>query len=177
MSNWEILNSKIAFECRWFKIIKDQVKLPSGTLGEYNYVQKTNSVLIVPVIDNSRLILIKQYRHPAAAHSWEFPSGAKKNDNFLDDARAELEEETGHRAEQFVTLGSAYPLINYSDEQADILLAKDLVKTAQRLDALEEGMEVGEFSFDEIEEMIHSNIIKDCMTVHAYYLAKKYLDI
>lgn len=177
MKKWQTLDSKITYRCKWFKIIKDKFRTKAGKIGDYHYLQSNNAVIIVPIDANGKLILVRQYRYTIKSDSWELPCGGRKHKSPLKDAKIELEEETGYKAKRFIKLGIIYPSNSRTDEKLDVYLAKDLVKTTQKLDDTEEGMIAKQFSIRQIKEMIGKNIIKDSPTVHAFILAIQYLKI
>ena len=92
---------------------------------------------IVPVTDDGRVIVERQYRYPVDRIITEIPAG-KLNDKQEDPllaAQRELREETGLTASHWESLGIFYPAPAYSDETIHMFLAKGLHQGAQQLDA------------------------------------------
>jgi 8-oxo-dGDP phosphatase len=79
------------------KVRVDTVALPDGSRVEREVVDHAGSVAIVAIDDRRRVLLIRQYRHPAGQHLWEVPAGPRDEpgEQPLDTARRELAEETG----------------------------------------------------------------------------------
>lgn len=101
------------------------------------------AVCIVPVTDDGRVIIERQYRYPVDRVITEIPAG-KLNDKQEDPllaAQRELREETGLTASHWESLGIFYPAPAYSDETIHMFLAKGLHLGAQQLDA-DEFLEV-----------------------------------
>ena len=68
-----------------------------------------HSVLVAPITDDGKLLLIRHYRHPQQRTFWEFPGGAvEKSETALQAAQRELVEETGHVSKQYETLFYGY---------------------------------------------------------------------
>jgi ADP-ribose pyrophosphatase len=107
-------------------------------LGHWEYVQRTNSpgaVVIVPVTDDRRLVLIEQYRIPTQCRVVELPAGligdsAEDSGETIElAARRELAEETGYEAVDLRELTSGPPSAGMSSEVVTFLLATRLKKT------------------------------------------------
>jgi ADP-ribose pyrophosphatase len=87
----------------------------------------------------------------------------------------ELEEETGYKSDKVKELGSIYTTPGYSTEKLWIYLAKDLKPGNHNREEGEFGMEVFEFSLEEVEQKIYNGEIVDGKTICGIYLAKKFL--
>jgi len=120
--------------------------------------------------------LIKQFRHPVSDTIYEVPAGTMNpGEDPKRCAERELEEETGYVAAELIHLGWTYLLPAYSDERSYIYLAKQLTKTAQKLDKTE-IIETHRFSLQTILDMIDQFHMVDALSILAIYRAKGYLD-
>ncbi|QSB07017.1 NUDIX hydrolase [Natronoglycomyces albus] len=131
--------------------------MSDGTVHQREYFQDQGAVAIVAVDDHERVMLIRQYRHPARQRLWEIPAGLRDVAGESPDltARRELAEETDLRAARWDYLGSFYNSPGISDEQVMYYLARDLstVPDAQRYERKEEEAEM-ELRFWELDKAL-----------------------
>lgn len=169
------ISSKIIFSCKWYKVNHDKIILPNGKKGDYFFVDKTGSVMII-AIEKNKIILTKQYRYITKKDSLELPAGGFDKGNVRKHAQRELEEETGFRAKSWKKIGTFYPYNGISSELCHVFLAKDLQATRQNLDETE-FIEIIKKPIRQVYKMAEENRITDGMTISALFLAKKYLKI
>ena len=97
---YEIVSSKIDWSCPWYKVRKDDIRLPDGQAAEYNVIDKGDAAIIVPLTADLEVVLIRVYRHTIDRWCWEVPAGsAKAGQDWLETATAELQEEIGGTAD------------------------------------------------------------------------------
>jgi len=93
-----------------------------------DYVSFGRAVVIVPVLDDGRIVFVKQWRAPIAKWIVELPAGkVEEGEDPSSTAMRELREETGYKAGKLLELASAYVAPGYSDEYMHIFVAKNLV--------------------------------------------------
>lgn len=137
-SPWKKLSSKIVYRNPWISIQEDKVIKPSGQLGIYTYVNRCNSVIIVPLTDKKEVYLVRQWRYPMEKETIELPwGGVDKGETLLRAAKRELKEETGLTANKWVNLGKVDVLGSYGNEIAYIYLAKELKSAENNLEDTE----------------------------------------
>jgi ADP-ribose pyrophosphatase len=107
MKKWKLLNSKLAFDTKWFKVRQDKVKLPNGTMLDDYYVWLENDVsLVVPLTPKKELIMVQQYKHASGQIMVEYPAGyVDQGENPEQAAKRELLEETGYSGKKFSLIG------------------------------------------------------------------------
>ena len=115
---------------------RDTVRLPNGGTAPRELSRHVGAVCIVPLLDDGRVIVERQFRYPVNEVITEIPAG--KRDSKDEDpelaARRELREETGIEAKELICLGKFYPAAAYSDEVIWMYLAKGLTFGKQQLD-------------------------------------------
>jgi ADP-ribose pyrophosphatase len=120
---------------RFLHAVREQVTLPDGSLAMREFIVHPGAVMVIPLLDDGRLVLERQYRHPLAQVLIEFPAGKlDPGEDRLACARRELQEETGYTAREWAHAGVLHPVISYSTEFIDIWFARGLAPGERRLD-------------------------------------------
>jgi len=167
------LSEEVVHENPWWTYKHDTYTKPNDEPGDYYYVEKSDAVVIIPILDENRIGLVVQYRYLSERLSTEFPAGAANSDSLLEGAQRELLEETGFSAEKWVNIGSFYPTNGIVKQKAHVFLAYVHAQTDQQLDDTEE-IDVVTRRPDEIEQMIQRNEITDGFTLSAWSLVRHY---
>jgi ADP-ribose pyrophosphatase len=116
-------------------VVRDTVRLPDGKPATREYVLHPGAVMVVPILDDGRLVLERQYRYPVRQVMIEFPAGKlDPGEDKLACARRELLEETGYTAREWAYAGKLAHCIGYSDEHIHVYFARGLTAGAARLD-------------------------------------------
>ena len=117
-------------------VFKDTVDLPNGRPATREVIRHVGAVGVVPVTDDGKVIIERQFRYPLNRVVTEIPAG--KLDSFTEDrlsaAKRELEEETGYTAKEWISLGDYHPSPAYCDERITLYLAKGLDLGIRHLD-------------------------------------------
>ena len=167
----KVISSEEIYRGRAVSLKREEVLLPSGKKIYRECVIHRGASAIIPVKDDGKIILVKQYRHPVKEVLLEVPAGTlKPGEDPLECAARELEEETGYRAGKLTHLLTIYPSPGYSSEKLYIYLAEDLEKSSQNLE-IDEDISVVEMSLEEALEAIREKKIVDGKTIAAllYY--------
>jgi 8-oxo-dGTP pyrophosphatase MutT (NUDIX family) len=175
---WKVLKSKKVFDCPWFKVFKETCSLPDGKIiNDYFVTESSDIVTIIPFIDKSSLILLKEYKHGYGDYIYTFPSGMmEKGETPLKAAKRELLEETGYKGTLF-KLATTYPNPTSSRFKKTTFIATDLVKTnVQKLD-MTEFIEVHIKSLNDILELIDKNKIGSDLNLFSFYQSLRYLKL
>jgi ADP-ribose pyrophosphatase len=172
LSRWKKLNETTLFKNNWWRYKKDEFLLSDGTKGEYHYVSTNGASMIIPVQDDGRIILVKQYRYLNEKESLEFPcGGVKDGQSYEETAIHELAEETGLSASSLRFAGSFNPYNGVTNEICRIYTAHGLSPVKAVPDRTEE-FEKYVFFEKEIEGKISAGEIWDGMTIAAWALIK-----
>jgi ADP-ribose pyrophosphatase len=158
------LHSDIVYEGKLINLRRDNTEI-GDRIFTREVVEHPGAVAIIPLLNNGKILMIKQYRHPVGEFLFEIPAGTlEKNESAEECAYRELIEETGHKAERLIKMVSCYLAPGYSDELIHIFLASDIEKTKPKLED-DECIEVITFSLKEIKEKIKNGSIKDAKTI------------
>jgi ADP-ribose pyrophosphatase len=121
------LDSERVFDGALLQVHRDRVQLPDGREATREYVRHPGAAIILPVLDDGRLLMVRQYRYPVGAETLEFPAGKiDPGEPSLETARRELLEETGHVAGVLEFAFHVLPCVGYADERIDYFLARGL---------------------------------------------------
>jgi ADP-ribose diphosphatase len=123
---WRRRAGRTLFESPWFRLRQDEITLPSGEDITYTWVEHPGYVVVVPLLDDGRVVMERVYRYTAQRTLLECPSGGLDGEDAQTAARRELEEETGYRAGRVEHLGRFYGSVGTSDERFDVCLATQL---------------------------------------------------
>ncbi len=120
----------------FLEVRRDDVLLPDGSAATREYILHPGAVAVVPVLDDGRLVLVRQYRYPVAKVLLEWPAGKRDaGETTLACAMRELQEETGYTAREWAYGGEIHNAAAYSSESIWIWFARGLVAGPQRLDS------------------------------------------
>jgi 8-oxo-dGDP phosphatase len=126
--SWPVTRSSIEASGRIVTVRTDIVALPDGELVCREVVEHPGAVAIVALDEQDRLLLIRQYRHPAAATLWEIPAGLRDvaGEPLIETARRELLEEAGYQAADWRVLADYLSSPGISTERLRVFLARGL---------------------------------------------------
>lgn len=121
------IGSEVVFHGRAFDVVREQIELPSGLRQDLALVVHPGAVGIVPVLDDGRIVLVRQYRHAIGRWLVEIPAGRLERGEPPElAARRELEEETGYRTARLESLGCFYPAPGFCSERMHLFVAREL---------------------------------------------------
>lgn len=164
------VNRELIYSGAILDFYKDTVELPDGSRQNWDFVShRMGAACVLPVLDDGRIIMVKQYRNALDRITLEIPAG--KRDALDEDtaicAARELEEETGYRAGKIEKLLSLKSTVAFCDEFIDVYLATDLKEIGQQ--HLDEGEEIDiyYYSLEELCKMCYEGTLQDAKTVAA----------
>ena len=131
---------------------------------------------ILPLTDDGRIILVRQYRYAAGQPMLEVPAGKIEQDGENPDvcAARELEEEAGVTSEDILPLGSVFTSPGFCNERIYLYLARHLQPSKQHLDA-DEFVDLEYYTPKEMEQLIIDGGIIDSKTIACFAMARRFL--
>ncbi len=144
---------------------RDEITLPDGAVAHREYIVHPGAVMIVPILDDGRLVVERQWRYPIGEAMLEFPAGKlEAGEPVLECAIRELVEETGYRAAEWARAGHMHNAIAYSTEAIEVWFARGLVKGDRQLDD-GEFLDVLETTEDELARASGRGEVTDAKTL------------
>ena len=123
----KIVSEKVRYTGPVFGVTTYEVQEPGGVKARRDVVTHSGSVVVIAVDDRDRVLLVKQYRHPARDYLWELPAGRKdEGEDLLTGAKRELAEETGIAAKRWSHAFRFWSSPGFLDETMDLFLAEKL---------------------------------------------------
>jgi ADP-ribose pyrophosphatase len=154
---------------------RDTVALPDGKHATREFVVHPGAVMVIPLFDDGRVLMERQYRYPLSRVMTEFPAGKlDPQEGALACAKRELQEETGYTAREYIYLTRIHPVISYSTEFIDIYLARGLTAGEAQLDD-GEFLETFTATVPELLEWVRNGQITDVKTIIGTFWLEKAL--
>lgn len=127
--------SEVLFEGNFLRARRDTVRLPDGHVATREYIIHPGAVVVVPLLDDGRVVLERQYRYPVERVMTEFPAGKlDAGEDPLACGQRELLEETGYTAREWARAGPMHLAVAYSTEIIHVYFARGLSLGARQLD-------------------------------------------
>lgn len=172
----KVISTEKIYEGKVFDVSIAEIE-DNGIEYKREIVEHKGSAVIVPVFEDNRVALVRQYRHAAGDYLLEIPAGTlNKGENPKLGAKRELEEEIGVTSDNIEKLTEFYVSPGFLTEKMNVYLATDLTESNQNLEEAE-ILTVEKLTFQEAFEKIRSNEIKDAKTICGLILAGAKLGI
>ena len=175
-----ILQRTILAKTRLFRIESLDLQFSNGTRREFERLMRSSgggAVLIVPLLDATTVLLIREYAAGVDRYELALPKGkTERGENKIDAANRELMEEVGYGARRLDYLTSFTIAPGYLEHATDIILAQDLYEKRLIGDEPEE-LEVVPWDLNNINELIATGECTEARSIAALFLAKEHLKI
>ena len=164
----KVISSKLVYDGPVFQVYTDHVHEGDYT-GRRDVIRHSGSIVVLALEEvrgrGPRILLVRQYRHPARRHLWELPAGrVDRGEKMLSAAKRELLEETGIRAKKWKHAFRFFASPGFLDETMDVFLAREL-SMGEAQPEEDEQIEVRFFSLRKAVEMVMKNKITDAKTM------------
>lgn len=148
------IKREVVYRGRVIDLIVDEVEYPGGARSMREIAHHPGGAVVVPVMDDGRIVFVRQLRYPFGRRLLELPAGKlDSGEDPLLCATRELEEETGWMADRWEKLTSIYTTPGFCDEELHLFLATGLSESPTGHKRTE-----GEFSLT-----VESHLISDAL--------------
>jgi 8-oxo-dGTP pyrophosphatase MutT (NUDIX family) len=165
-------SQRVAYQTPWLTIREDAIIRPNGQPGIYSVLELPACAAVLPIAEDGRIWLVRQWRYPLARWSWELPMGrVDPGETVRQAAERELGEETGLQAADWQELGTCTALDGLSSGWLTAFVARNLSGQPQPMD--DEVEQVAAFNLTEIDGLMDHNELFDGETLSTLWLAQR----
>jgi ADP-ribose pyrophosphatase len=165
----KLVSRNIVHDGRILRLELDRVTLPSGHTVDMEIVRHPGSVVLLPIPEPGKIILIRQFRYAIDRWIWELPAGSlEPGEDPAEGAARECEEELGLAPGRVTRLRGYYPTPGFCDEEMIYFRCEDL--QTPPADSMvkqddDENIEPRTFALDEARALVASGEIVDLKTL------------
>jgi ADP-ribose pyrophosphatase len=161
----KLLKSKILYQGKVFRLQRDTVIEPGGVRADRDIIVHPGSVVVLPIFDDGRVLLIRQYRHSVGEFLWELVAGRKEpGESPAAGARRELIEETGYTARRLRKLMRVIPTPGFVNEWMWIFAAEGLQQGEAQPEE-DEKITARKFTLEQVDSMIEKGTLHDAKSI------------
>ena len=174
----KILDSNIIAESRLFKIEQLDLEFQNGEKRQYERIigTATHAVMVLPLLDSDRILLIREYAAGVGHYTLGFPKGAcDEGESVLETANRELQEEVGFSANSLEEISFLSASPGYLKSVMHLVVAKDLQPSVLPGDE-PEPIEVIEWHLDDITSLLEHPEFYEARSVAALLLLARMRD-
>jgi ADP-ribose pyrophosphatase len=166
---WETVDSERAYTCPGFDVVHEDVRLPDGTVTDFDYLTEPPAVVVLPFTDDGEVVVIEEWRQAVRRVNRSLPAGTvdPADDDLAASVRRELAEETGYVAEEVAPLVTIEPANGFADSVHHHFVARGCTPDGdQDLDG-DESIRVTTTSFEALTAAVAAGDLPDGRTVTA----------
>jgi ADP-ribose pyrophosphatase len=164
--SWQTLGRDYLYHNPWCAFRVDEVLLPNGVTIEYGVLEGNGFASVVPITEDGKVVLVRQWRQPLESFTLELPSGGVDEDEDpQESAERELFEETGFRAEGLEHLISIHTSTGRTNEVCHLFRCRAVRDLKGPRPEPTEFIRVVELPLEEALERISDGTITDAATV------------
>lgn len=174
----KILRSKSIARTRLFNVEELDLEFSNGETRTYERLVagQNGAVMIVPILDNSHILLIREYSAGTDDYQLAFPKGLiEKGETPEQAANRELKEEVGHGAKTISALKKMTLAPGYLTHKMNLLLAEDLYPETAEGDE-PEPLELVKWPLEDIDHIVEQPDFTEARSIAALYLVKDLLN-
>lgn len=171
-SGWQEKARSNVFDCGWFQVDRhDRVSESSGVEHDFYLVKTADWVNVVPVRNDGRLVMVRQFRHGADRFGLEVPAGiVDEGEEPLTAGKRELREETGYAAESWQALGTFASNPALLNNTVHVYLAEHAGRVSAQSTEPDEEIECVLVDPDDIPALIRSGEINNSIAIAVLHL-------
>jgi ADP-ribose pyrophosphatase len=171
-----VVRSETVHRGKLLTVRVDTVRLASGRETGREVVVHPGAIALVPLLDDGRVVLVRQWRHAVGTMLLEVPAGTREPDEPLERTAArELTEETGYTADRIIPLGAFFTAPGFSTEEIHVYLAVGL-HAGNATPEDDEGITLEHLPLADAPAAIARGDLPDAKSIAALCMAQHYLD-
>jgi ADP-ribose pyrophosphatase len=178
MEPWRTLSEDTVFEAPPFlRVVRQRVALPDGReIDDFYQVLLRDFAAVVPVTEDGRILIVRQYKHGPGRVSVTFPAGFVEDDEPPQTAAIrELREETGYEASTWRPLGRFTDNGNQRGCRGSFFLATGCRAVTQAASGDLEEMSIETMTPAELDALMGDGGFALTHMVAAWGLARRYI--
>jgi ADP-ribose pyrophosphatase len=157
--------SKSVYQGKTIAVRVDTITAPDGHTYQREIVEHPGAVVMIPVDQSGRLLLVRQWRRPAQQILFELPAGKlEKGEEPSNCAQRELQEEIGYFSNKLTPMGGFFTAPGFCNEYLHLFLAEELQESQLAPDE-HEHIEIIPKSLEDALDMIEQGQICDAKTI------------
>lgn len=162
----QVLGTQVVYAGAYLSAEQQTVVLPDGRQAIRDIVRPPNAVAIVPIDDDGRIHLVRQYRPAIQRAIYEIPAGIiDHGERPVTTARRECEEEIGLRPRRLLKLCTFYSAVGFSTGSIQLFLAQGLTAGRGLRHDATEFLEVHAMPFEQAYRWVLSNKFVDAKSI------------
>ena len=162
------IKRELKFKGTILEFYQDMMEINGTHTAVWDFVRHKGAAAVVPVMEDGRILMVRQYRNALDRYTLEIPAGAldAEDEPGIKCAGRELEEETGYRCDSLEWLITLRTTVAFCNERIEVFVAQNLIPSRQHLDE-DEFIELKAYTLEELKEKIFTGEIEDSKTVSA----------
>jgi ADP-ribose pyrophosphatase len=165
------------FRGRVLSLFLEEHRLPDGREATFEIVRHPGGAAVLPLLDDGRVVLLRQFRPAAGGMVLEIPAGRLEPGEAPESCvRRELVEEAGYRAGAVEKLGEMLTAVGFCDEVIHLFSARGLVEVPRAPEA-DEYIEVLHLRLGDALQAVADGIIRDGKTQLALLLYERRVEM
>lgn len=166
---------RILFQNKLFTIKEVEVSFDSGEKQIHQFVEKTDTALVVPLTEKGTVIFVREYFTAIDQYELNLPKGKVEQALSPEEtANKELQEEIGYKAEKLDKLAVLTMAPSYYTQKAHVFLARNLVPGSLAGDEIVPPEQM-EYPLADFEELIDAGTLRESRCIAALYLVRRFL--
>ena len=167
----KILHTEVLYQGK-LRGVRDTIQNDAGKTFVHETIEHPGAVVVLPILDDGRIVCISQYRHSIRRDFLELPAGTlEKGEDPATCAGREIQEEIGIAAKEIVSLGTIYPAPGFCNEVQHLFLARGLYDSPAQPDEDEQISPIC-MTPREVEEAIVSGAFSDAKSIALFTRAR-----
>jgi len=170
LMEWKIIDTKPDRDYRVFKVNTMKALSPrTNEVGEFYIIETNDWVNVIPLTEDKKVVMIKQFRHGSKEITLEIPGGLVDDEHHMEAALRELSEETGYVGDRVTYLGATNPNPAIFNNLCHTYLVENAKKVNEKNLDPDEDIEVVLVPVEDIPGLIAQGKINHALVIVAFY--------